>query len=96
MGKIEHLIEDSSPELAKGGTLIKCVYGKDSVGDAVISEASRKFGVNMSIILGNVELLQGSPLGGLVVLVTGPKDKCKAAIDYMRSCKVKVEVLANE
>jgi D-methionine transport system ATP-binding protein len=96
MGKIEHLIEDSSPELAKNGTLIKCVYGKDSVGDAIISEVSRKYGINMNIILGNVELLQGSPLGGLVVLVTGPKDKCKAAIEYMRSCNVKVEVLANE
>lgn len=96
MGKIEHLIADRSPVLAQNGTLIRCVYGKESVGDAVISEVSRRFEVNMNIILGNVEMLQGSPLGGLVVLVSGEPEKRQAAIDYMRNCQVKVEVLANE
>lgn len=95
LGNINRLIENKSPVVAQDGTLIKCVYGKDSVGDALISDISCRFGVKMNIILGNVEMLQGNPLGGLIVLVTGETDQRQAAIDYLRSHNVKVEVIEN-
>lgn len=93
LGNINRLIEGKSSVILKDGVLIKCVYGKDSVGDALISDVSCRFGVKMNIILGNVEMLQDSPLGGLVVLVSGEASQRQAAIDYMRSCNVKVEVI---
>ncbi|MGM9662654.1 MAG: methionine ABC transporter ATP-binding protein [Oscillospiraceae bacterium] len=93
LGGISRLIAGDSPLLRREGVLIKCVYGKDSVGDALISDVSCRFGVKMNIILGNVEMLQDSPLGGLVVLVSGEPEQQQAAIDYMRSCNVKVEVI---
>ena len=47
----------------------------------------------MNIILGNVELLHGNPLGGLVVLVGGEPEKRAAAIAYLRDHDVRVEVI---
>lgn len=95
LDKIDFLIEENSTVVAGEGMLVKCVYDKDCVGEAVISEVSRKFGVNVNIILGSVELLQGNALGGLVVEFSGPKEAQLAAIDFMRGCNVKVEVIRN-
>lgn len=86
-------VNSSMVQPDKDSVLIKCVYGRDCVGDALISEASRKFNVNISIVLANVEVLQGSPLGGMVVLVSGSRENTDACIQYMREMNVKVEVL---
>ena len=48
----------------------------------------------VNIILGNVELLRGNPLGGLVVLIDGEEEKRKAVIEYLRAHDVRVEVIA--
>ncbi len=93
MGQIDTLIRADSPILSKGDTLIQCTFSKDSVGEALVSDVSRRFGVNMNIILGNVELLHGNPLGGLVVLVGGEPVKRQAAIEYLRDHDVRVEVI---
>ena len=93
LGQINRLIESQSPVLSAGGTLVKCTFSKDSVGEALVSDVSRRFGINVNIILGTVEMLQGNPLGGLVVLIDGEQEKRQAAIDYLRSHDVRVEVI---
>ena len=93
MGQIERLIEADSSVVHQGGTLIRCTFSKDSVGEALVAEVIRRFGVNVNIILGNVEMLQGYPLGGLVVLVDGEESARQAAIDYLSGHDVRVEVI---
>ena len=93
LGRINKLIEEQSEVLSGGGTLIRCTYNKDCVGEALISEVSRLYGVNMNILLGSLELLQGSPLGGLVVLVDGDMDMRRAAIQHLCESNVIVEVI---
>ena len=93
LGRINKLIEENSSVLGSGGTLIRCTYNKDCVGEALISEASRRFGVNMNILLGSLELLQGNPLGGLIVLVDGDMEKRRAAIQFLCESNVVVEVI---
>ena len=93
LGRINKLIEEQSEVLSGGGTLIRCTYNKDCVGEALISEVSRLYGVNMNILLGSLELLQGSPLGGLVVLVDGDMEKRRAAIQHLCESNVIVEVI---
>jgi ABC-type metal ion transport system, ATPase component len=94
MGQIDRLIQEHSSVVNADGTLIQCTFSKDSVGEALVSDVSRRFGVDMNIILGNVELLRDNPLGGLVVLVGGEEEKRKAAIEYLRGHDVRVEVIA--
>ena len=93
LGRINKLIEQHANVLSGGGTLIRLTYNKDCVGDALISEVSRRFGVNMNILLGSLELLQGSPLGGLIVLVEGSMDARREAIAYLCEHNVIVEVI---
>ena len=97
MGNLQKLIEQNESLLDKSrnSVLLRCLYGRDAVGDALISEVSRKYAVNMSIVLANVEMLQGSPLGELVVSITGDSGNIDAAIAYMRNSNVKVEVIAD-
>ena len=93
LGRINKLIEQQAAVLSGGGTLIRLTYNKDCVGEALISEVSRRFGVNMNILLGSLELLQGSPLGGLVVLVEGSMDARREAIAFLCEHNVIVEVI---
>ncbi|MBQ5961217.1 MAG: ATP-binding cassette domain-containing protein [Firmicutes bacterium] len=97
MGNLQKLVEQNSTLLDKSrnSVLLRCVYGKDAVGDALISDVSRKFAVNMNIVLANVEMLQGSPLGELVVSITGESGNIDEAIAFMRNSGVRVEVIAD-
>ena len=91
------LFENNSALINPGsnGVLVKCIYDKEHVGEALISEASRKFNVNFNILLADVELLQGYPLGGMIEVLSGKSEDINAAIEFLRSYKVKVEVLAD-
>ena len=93
MGQINRLIRENSSVLNSDATLVQCTFSKDSVGEALVSDVSRRFGVNVNIILGNVELLRGNPLGGLVVLIDGEEEKRRAVIEYLRAHDVRVEVI---
>ena len=93
MGQINRLIRENSSVLDTDATLVQCTFSKDSVGEALVSDVSRRFGVNVNIILGNVELLRGNPLGGLVVLIDGEEEKRRAVIEYLRAHDVRVEVI---
>ncbi len=93
LGRIDRFVEDGESVVSGEGILLKCVYGKDCVGEAVISEVSRTFDVNVNIILGNIEILQGSPLGGLIVLMSGNTENCESAMRYMRELNIKLEVI---
>ena len=94
MGQINRLIRENSSVLNSDAMLVQCTFSKDSVGEALVSDVSRRFGVNVNIILGNVELLRGNPLGGLVVLIDGEEEKRRAVIEYLRAHDVRVEVIA--
>jgi D-methionine transport system ATP-binding protein len=93
MGQTNRLIRENSSVLDTDATLVQCTFSKDSVGEALVSDVSRRFGVNVNIILGNVELLRGNPLGGLVVLIDGEEEKRRAVIEYLRAHDVRVEVI---
>ena len=54
---------------------------------------SRTYNVDLSIIHGNVEMIDGRSLGELVVVASGEKTQLDAAIAYVRQCRIEVEVL---
>ena len=58
-----------------------------------MSEISRNFHLNVNIIYSQIELIQGAPLGGLVAILSGKADEMEAAIQWLLSKNVKVEVI---
>ena len=96
LGKIDKMIAEGSPLLhvGPGGYLVKLLFHRDCVGDSLISDVSRRFGVNLNIVLANVEEIQGVALGGMIAAVEGAPEAVQGALDYLREKHVSVEVIA--
>ena len=93
LGKIEQLIAAGDPmvELEPGQIIARLNYGQGNVGEATISQVSRKFEVDVSILYSNVEILGSQPLGGLVARLSG--EQVSQAVEYLSQQNVVVEVL---
>ena len=65
----------------------------DSASQAVVSRLSREYGVDISIIFGNVEMLLGTPFGTMIVVFRGEEEKLAAALEAFRACANRVEVI---
>lgn len=93
LGDIHKLLR-SNPDVVQlddNSKLIKLTFEKDCVGEALISDASRKYNVNFNIVLANVDLVQDIPLGEMIVIVSGESNNVNEALKYFESCNVRVE-----
>lgn len=89
-------ILEKEPELQKEAKLkhiVKLTFAKDSVGSALISQMSRDFNLDINILLANVEILQGSPLGNMIVVFEGDGHKIEECYEFLRERKVRLEVI---
>ena len=93
--KVDELCSENSPVVAlkKGEVLWRLSYLEKNVSEPLISTVSRKFDINLNIILADVELIEGAPIGGTVAIVEGDEEKISQAIKYLEEKKVKVEVI---
>lgn len=92
---IHALIEEKSPitELKAGQYILRFKYLERSACDALVSQLSREFNINLNIIFGNIEIIGGNPIGGLVVIADGEKNNIEAAVRYLSDINVSVEVI---
>lgn len=60
---------------------------------AFISKISRLFTVDVSILLGNIELIQGIPVGNLITKLSGKPENIAKAIKYLKDHQVSLEVI---
>ena len=95
--KIEKLIEDKSPlvELKPGEKILRLNYIKKNTSEALISETSRKFNINLNIIFADLEIVQDAPIGGTVAIASGRKEDIEGAVEYLKAKNVGVEVIEN-
>ena len=95
LNKIYRLIAQKSPvvRLQPGQRILKLKFQRKSASQALISEVSRRFNVDMSIIFGDIEIIADAPLGGLVVIMGGESEQMQAAIAYLTGQDVDVEVI---
>lgn len=97
LGNIKKLLtnKDIKEILSDNRKLIRLTFTKNSVGHALISEVSREYGVDINIILGNVDIISSNALGGIIAEISGDAEKIDKAIAYLQSCDVKTEVIEN-
>ena len=93
LGKAEKMIADGSPmmQVKPGEKLVRLTFRQDSVSDSVISKISRRFHANLNIVLANVDILQGHPLGAMIAVIGG--DDVDSALEYLRAHQISVEVM---
>lgn len=91
------LLNEKSPllELKPGQCILSLRYLERNVCSALVSYLSRTYGVDLNIIFGNVEMIDGHPLGGLIVIAEGKENSIRECIDYLEHIHVGVEVLLN-
>jgi D-methionine transport system ATP-binding protein len=94
LSKLDQILErEDEFTQEKKGCLARLTFVKESVGESMISTVSRKYKVNVDIVLANVELLQEGALGKMIVVLKGEDEDIREAINYMTENKVRVEVL---
>ena len=81
--------------LNKGECILRLHYLHKNTSEALVSQISRDFSLNVNIIFGNIELIGETPIGGLVAIVSGSGENIRRAVDFLREKKVGVEVLAD-
>ncbi len=93
LSKAEEFIAEGAPlvALSPGQVIARLTFARGNVGEAAISQLSRQFDVDANIIFANVDILEGTPLGGLVVIFSG--ERVGEAIAWLCEKNVVVEVL---
>lgn len=95
ISKIYEMVHNDEPltRLKKGESLVHLKYDANHTSESLISNISREFGVDTNIIFGNVEVLQGMPLGDLIVILSGKEEQLQQAILYLKDHHVHTEVI---
>ena len=93
------IIDAVSASRARNGAenvhLLHLSFIGNEVTEPVISIASRRFGLDFSILRGTVDDLQGRTLGTLTLLVTAPAEGWRQALDFLRERGVILEEIHN-
>lgn len=95
LSKITELVESHKEllNIQPGEVVLRSSYIKRDVSEALVSQISRRFELNVNIIFGNIELIGENPIGGLVSIVQGEASQIDAAIEYLKEKNVGVEVI---
>lgn len=74
---------------------IKVRFTGEAALRPVISEMVLQYGVLANILYGNVDYIQGKPVGELVLDLSGENEAIMAAVNYLKDLKLLVEELDN-
>ncbi|BDR56371.1 methionine import ATP-binding protein MetN [Xylocopilactobacillus apis] len=85
--------QENVKHLSKDQKLLSLSYFGDSTDEPLISSLYEKFQVSANILYGNIEMLQGQPLGNLVVILSGTEQSVQNALNYLNESRVKVTEL---
>ncbi|PWG00142.1 methionine ABC transporter ATP-binding protein [Levilactobacillus bambusae] len=70
--------------------LIHLEYVGTAADAPLITELYKRYGVVSNILYGNVEILQGTPLGNLIVVMTGDQANLDDALNYCQQQQIHV------
>ena len=94
MGKIEQ--QEIVKHLAKNSLLVQMKYAGTSTDEPLLNEIYKHHQVTANILYGNIEILGGTPVGELVVVLSGEKENLAAAKTAIREAGVQLTVLKGE
>ena len=95
LARFEELLATApdSLNLKPGDVIAQMEFHGGSAGHALVSTLSREYGIDISIVFGNIDILQATPLGTLIVIFRGPVDQLQKALLAAEKSEVQVEVL---
>lgn len=69
--------------------LIRIDFAGDSAKEPLIAKLASKYDVSLSILFGNIEIIQDKPVGTLLVSLSGSNDNLEEALNYFASEKIR-------
>ena len=93
--KVEALIAEDSPvtRLQPGELIVRLSYVQRNVNEPIISAVSQMFNISLNIIFADITIVQDSPIGGTVAIISGERKQITKAIEYLIEKNVGVEVI---
>jgi D-methionine transport system ATP-binding protein len=92
---IHHEVPDSLKNHMPEGLLVRIFFIGNSAGEPIISTLVRRFNVDANILYGNIDHIQSTPFGTLLVELTGEDPLIQAALNYLKTRDLNVEVIGN-
>ena len=75
---------------------LRLAFAGDGADQPLLSELVRRFGLDLSILHGQIDEVQGQPFGTLAVFARGAADQLQAGIAHLRQAGVNVQPLVQE
>ncbi|MBF0780448.1 MULTISPECIES: methionine ABC transporter ATP-binding protein [unclassified Granulicatella] len=79
--------------LKQGDVLAKISFVGSSTGDPLITKLSTHYNVAANILFGNVEIIQETPIGTLLVVLSGQHEDIAGALSYIEQNQATLEIL---
>ena len=90
--RIRTLMAAEHPE---EGQLLRLAFAGDESDRPLLSDVIRRFNIDLSIVHGQVDEIQGKPFGTLAVFARGPREQLNAAVAHLRAAGVHVDDAVN-
>lgn len=93
--KLEDILRDNPGgiDLQEQDVVARLTYLKKDVSEPIISTVTKKFNLNLNILLADVEIVSGAPIGGTVVIFSGDANDIQDAIKYLKEKSVRVDLI---
>jgi len=79
-----------------GGQLLRLAFAGLGSDQPLLSDVIRRFGIDLSILHGQIDEIQGQPFGTLAVFARGAREQLQAAVAHLRTAGVAVQEVIQE
>ena len=83
----------STQALTEKGNLYRLSYVGDATTQPFMGQVMKRFGVEVNILYGHVEIIQSVPTGNLLVALRGDTDQIDQALTYLKEHQVGVQTM---
>src|SRR5699024_9757435 len=73
--------------------LIELSYVGEQTSEPLLAHLYKEYQVTTNILYGNIEILQHTPVGSLIAILSGETEQRKKALAFLTAQKVRVNVL---
>lgn len=87
---------DAIKNLPEGQIFAQLTYSGNATNEPLITSLYQHFGIVANILYGNVEVLQGTEVGSLLVILSGNQNHLEDALDFLAAQSVSVNILKGE
>jgi len=76
------------------GVLVRVFFLGGAVGEPLVASLVRRYEVEPNILQAHIDQIKGTAFGTLVMDLAGEAESCRAALNYLRTQDLRLEVLA--